>query len=42
LLAQEKQHGQIETGHFLVALLEKDEQVTPFLLKKVGANPPLY
>jgi ATP-dependent Clp protease ATP-binding subunit ClpB len=39
LLAQEKQHGQIETGHFLVALLEKDEQVTPFLLKKVGANP---
>ncbi|HQN98607.1 MAG TPA: ATP-dependent chaperone ClpB [Bacteroidales bacterium] len=39
LLAQEKQHGQIETGHFLVALLEKDEQVIPFLLKKVGANP---
>jgi len=38
-LAQEKQHGQIDTGHFLVALLEKDEQVTPFLLKKIGANP---
>lgn len=38
-LAQEKQLGQIDTGHFLVALLEKDEQVTPFLLKKIGANP---
>ncbi len=32
-------HQSIETGHLLKALLETDENVVSFLLKKVNANP---
>lgn len=31
----------IDTGHILKAIFEKDENVTPFLLKKLGVNIPL-
>ncbi|MDN5330415.1 MAG: ATP-dependent Clp protease ATP-binding subunit ClpB [Bacteroidales bacterium] len=40
-IAIERQHGQIEPGHFLAALLENGEEGVNFLLKKLGANPAL-
>lgn len=40
-IAQNRQHQQIEPDHFLKALLEADENVTPFLLKKLNVNIPL-
>ncbi len=32
-------HQSIETGHIFKALVETDDQVIPFLLKKLNANP---
>lgn len=40
-IAQNRQHQQIEPDHLLKALLEADENVTPFLLKKLNVNIPL-
>lgn len=40
-IAQNRQHQQIEPNHLLKALLEADENVTPFLLKKLNVNIPL-
>ena len=37
-LAINKNHQAIENGHILKAILETDENVTPFLLKKLGIN----
>tara|TARA_B100001109_G_scaffold255872_1_gene261904 strand:+ start:11047 stop:13671 length:2625 start_codon:yes stop_codon:yes gene_type:complete len=37
-LAMSKQHQAIENGHLLQAILEVDENATPFLLKKMGVN----
>lgn len=36
--AMTNQHQAIETGHILKAILDIDENVTPFLLKKLGIN----
>lgn len=38
------QHGQqvIENAHLLKAILEVDENVTPFLLKKLNVNLPIF
>lgn len=38
-VAQGKQQQAIETGHILMGLFHEAENVTGFLLKKVGANP---
>jgi ATP-dependent Clp protease ATP-binding subunit ClpB len=38
-VAQGKQQQAIETGHLLKGLFHESENVTGFLLKKVGANP---
>lgn len=40
-LAQEYGHQQIENEHIFKAILEVDENVTPFLLQKVNVNLPL-
>ena len=37
-LAMEKDNQAIEPGHLLKAIFETDENVTPFLLKKLGIN----
>ena len=37
-LAATSNHQAIENGHLLKAILETDENVTPFLLKKLGVN----
>lgn len=37
-IAMSKQHQAIENAHLLQAILEVDENVTPFILKKTGAN----
>src|SRR5690606_729085 len=37
-IAMSKQHQAIENVHLLQAILEVDENVTPFILKKTGAN----
>ena len=37
-LTQEMGHQQIENAHLLKAMLDVDENVTPFLLKKTGVN----
>lgn len=39
--AQNLKHSQIEPLHLLLALLETDESVVPYLLKKLDANPQL-
>ncbi|MCX7606793.1 MAG: ATP-dependent chaperone ClpB, partial [Bacteroidia bacterium] len=31
-------HSTVESGHLLLALLQKDEAITPYLVQKVGAN----
>lgn len=36
-MAQAQQHSTVENGHLVLALLERDESVTPYLLQKVGA-----
>ncbi|NER11088.1 ATP-dependent Clp protease ATP-binding subunit ClpB [Muriicola jejuensis] len=40
-MAQEMQHPQIENEHIFKALLETDENVLPFILKKLNVNLPL-
>jgi ATP-dependent Clp protease ATP-binding subunit ClpB len=37
-LAMEYNHPALEAGHLLQGILEVDENVTPFLLKKLGVN----
>lgn len=37
-IAMRKKHQAIENGHLLQAIIEVDENVTPFLLKKLGVN----
>jgi ATP-dependent Clp protease ATP-binding subunit ClpB len=41
-IAQSYGHQQLENEHIFKALLEVDENVTPFLLKKIGINIPLF
>lgn len=41
-LAQGFQNPQIENDHIFKAILEVDENVTPFLLKKLGVNLELF
>jgi len=41
-IAQELQNPQIENEHLFKAILEVDKDVTPFLLKKLGVNVPLF
>ncbi len=38
-LAMEHEHQAIETGHILLSLLETDQDVVPFILKKHNVNP---
>lgn len=40
-LAQEMDHQQIENEHIFKAVLQVDENVLPFLLKKLNANTSL-
>lgn len=40
-VAMQYGHQAIEPGHLLVGILETDENVTPFLLKKIGINPSI-
>jgi ATP-dependent Clp protease ATP-binding subunit ClpB len=37
-IAMQQENQAIETGHILKALLDKDENVLPFILKKLNAN----
>jgi len=37
-LAESFGHQQIENSHILKAIFEVDENVTPFILKKLGIN----
>jgi ATP-dependent Clp protease ATP-binding subunit ClpB len=37
-IAQGHTHPTVESGHLLLALLQKDEAITPYLIQKVGAN----
>ena len=41
-LAQEMGHQQIENEHIFKAIATVDENVTPFLLKKLNINVPLF
>lgn len=41
-IAQSFGHQQIENEHIVKAILEVDENVTPFLLKKLNVNLPLF
>ena len=41
-LTQEFGHQQIENEHIIKAIFEVDENVTPFLLKKLNVNLPLF
>jgi ATP-dependent Clp protease ATP-binding subunit ClpB len=41
-IAQGFKHQQIENAHILKAILEVDENVTPFILKKLGVNVDLF
>jgi ATP-dependent Clp protease ATP-binding subunit ClpB len=41
-IAQELGHQQIENEHIVKGILELDENVTPFLLKKLNVNLPLF
>jgi len=41
-IAQEFQNPQIENEHLFKGILEVDPNVTPFLLKKLGVNVPLF
>ncbi len=38
-MAQAQQHPTVENGHLVLALLEKEESVTPYLLQKAGVAP---
>ena len=37
-IANSSNHQAIENGHILKAILDSDENVTPFLLKKLGIS----
>ncbi|MCS7189549.1 MAG: ATP-dependent chaperone ClpB [Bacteroidia bacterium] len=37
-IAQAHNHSTLESGHLLLALLQRDEIITPHLIRKVGAN----
>ena len=41
-IAQELGHQQIENEHIVKGILEVDENVTPFLLKKLNVNLPFF
>ncbi len=41
-IAQENGHIEIENSHILKGILENDESVTPFILKKLGVNTQLF
>ena len=41
-IAQGFEHQQIENAHILKGILEVDENVTPFILKKIGVNVELF
>ena len=41
LIAQENEHQEIQNEHIFKAILATDENVTPFLLKKLNVNIPL-
>jgi len=41
-LAMADQHQAIENGHLLKAIMEVDENVTPFIMNKLGVNLPLF
>ena len=41
-IAQGFEHQQIENAHILKGILEVDENVTPFILKKLGVNVELF
>ncbi len=41
-LAMTAGHQAVETGHVLKGILQVDESVTPFLLKKLNVNLPLF
>ena len=42
LLATQNGQQAIENGHILKGILEVDENVTPFLLKKMNINPAVF
>jgi ATP-dependent Clp protease ATP-binding subunit ClpB len=42
IIAQSLQHQQIENEHIFKAILEIDENVTPFILKKLNVNIDLF
>jgi len=42
LIAQENEHQEIENEHIFKAVLATDETVTPYLLKKLNVNIPLF
>jgi len=41
-IAMDSQNQSIETGHILKAMLEVDENVTPFILNKLGVNINIF
>src|SRR6188768_3362792 len=41
-IAQEMGHQQIENEHIFKAIFEVDENVAPFILKKLNVNVPLF
>jgi len=41
-IALEQSHSSIENAHLLKAILETDEHVTPYLLKKINVNLPVF
>ena len=41
-IATASTHQSIETGHLLKGILEVDENVTPFILKKLGVNINIF
>lgn len=41
-IALEHENQAIETGHILQGIIDVDENVTPFLLKKIGVNYPVF
>ena len=42
LIAQELEHQQIENEHIFKAIFDIDENVTPFILKKLNVNTSLF
>ena len=38
-MAMEKEHQAIELGHVMKSIMMVDDSVTPFILKKFGADP---